>query len=117
MVDPILGLPELLEGDSLGYRRQNERDLILARLGVDCRIASAALTAPPGSVTRGGAWIVAGSGTGQWAGKAANTIAVALSDNPTSVAGWFFYVPQLGHRVWIIGTGQRFWDGSTWASY
>lgn len=119
MADPILGLPELLNGDPLGYIRQNNRNLVMARLAVDPRITANNLSAPPGSVVRGFAWILSATGTGLWAGQAANTIALALDANPTSVDGWFFYVPHEGLRVWVLTgspTGHLVWNGSAWAA-
>lgn len=117
--DPILGLRELTEGDSLGYLRQNDRNLVTARLGVDRRVVSNSLATPPGSVTRGQAWILSGSGTGNWAGQAAGTVAVALSDNPASPAGWFFYVPWTGLELYLLAgspTGWVQWNGSAWVA-
>ncbi|MBL8756335.1 MAG: DUF2793 domain-containing protein [Planctomycetes bacterium] len=119
MADPVLGLAELLEGDALGYLRQNDRNLIVARLAIDCRIASNNLTAPP-SAARGNAYILGGAGTGLWSGKAAGTIALALSDNPTSASGWYFYTPQQGHRAWLMAgtapTGHIVFDGTNWVA-
>lgn len=120
MADPILGLTELIEGDSLGYLSQNNRNLVVARLGIDCRIAANNIATPPGSVARGATWILSASGSGQWAGQAAGTIAIALSDNPTSAAGWFFYTPQAGHRAWLLAgtapTGHIVFNGSAWVA-
>ena len=119
MADPILGLAELIEGDALGYLRQNDRNLIVARLAIDCRIAANNIATPPGTVGRGNAWILSASGSGLWTGHAANTIAVALSDNPSSATGWFFYTPQAGHRVWVMSgspTGHLVWNGSSWVA-
>lgn len=119
MADPVLSMPELGEGDPLGYLRQNDRNVVLARLGVDCRISSNTLTAPPGSVGRSQAWILSGAGTGQWAGKAAGTIAIALANNPVSAAAWFFYTPWTGMEVYLLAgspTGWVQWNGSAWVA-
>lgn len=119
MADPVLNLPELLEADPLGYLRQNDRNLIMARLAFDCRIAANNLSAPPGSVSRGVAWILSAAGTGLWAGQAANTIALALSDNPVSAAGWYFWVPHEGTRVWVLAgspTGHLVFNGTSYVA-
>jgi hypothetical protein len=115
MVD-ILGRPELIEGDADGYRKQNIANALTQRGIRDNRVVSASLSAPPGSVGKWQSWILAGSGTGLWSGQAANTIAIALSDNPSSAAGWFFYVPQAGLRMWVIGTGEVLFNGSAWVA-
>ena len=120
MADPILNLSELLEGDSKGYLRQNDRNLIVARLAVDPRIVANNLSTPPGSVARGEAWIISGTATGLWAGNAAKTVAIALVANPSSAAGWFFYVPHHGLRLWILagsGTlGHVVYDGANYVA-
>lgn len=119
-MDPILGLRELTEGDSLGYLRQNERDLIVARLSVDRRISTDAYTAPPGSVGRSQAWIIGtGGGTGHWAGQPAGTIAIARDNAPTSVAGWYFYAPWTGMEVYLMTgsiSGWVQWNGTAWVA-
>jgi hypothetical protein len=119
MADPVLGLTELLEGDSLGYLRQNDRNLIMVRLAVDPRVQTDALTAPPGTVTRSHMWLLLGAGTGQWAGHGANTLCVALAANPTSARGWFFYPATPGMRIWGTSgtnTGHRVFDGTNWVA-
>lgn len=119
MADPVLGLPDLLEGDSIGWLRQNRINMVLARLAVDPRIVNNTLTAPPGSVLPSQAWILSGAGTGQWAGKTAGTIALALSGNPASAAGWYFYPPWTGMEVYLLGgspTGWVQWNGSAWVA-
>jgi hypothetical protein len=117
MTDIILGLPVLQGNDSPDVVWQNRRNLVMARLAVDPRIADNSLSAPPVSVQEGHAYIISGTATGLWAGQAANTVAVALSTDPTSVDGWFFYPPTAGLRVWIVAgspTGHRVWSGSSW---
>jgi len=113
MADPILNLSELLEGDSKGYLRQNDRNLIVARLAVDPRIVANNLSTPPGSVARGEAWIISGTATGLWAGNAAKTVAIALVANPSSAAGWFSTF-----RTTACGSGSSLGPGrsGTWST-
>lgn len=119
MVTPLLSLREIQEGDPLGHIAANTSIALLEFFALGAKIANDTLTTPPGTVTRSQAWILGGTGTGNWAGQAANTIAVALSDNPASPRGWYFCTPQLGTTVWIVAgslTGHRVWNGSTWAA-
>jgi hypothetical protein len=120
MADPVYGMRELNEGDVLGYLIANQRLNVLARAPGDVRVASVSLSAPPGSVARLGQWIIAGTATGQWAGHPANTIAIAMSENPTSALGWVFVTPQAGMIVWLIGAtaGQelRIFNGTAWVT-
>jgi hypothetical protein len=119
MADPILSMSELLEGDPTGHLRQNDRNLVMARLAVLPTVTSDALTTPPGSVARGEMFILGGAGTGDWAGRAVDTVAIALSADPSTSRGWFFLTPGTGLRVWILAgtdTGHRVWDGAAWAA-
>lgn len=119
MATPFLGLREIQEGDPVGHLTVNQTIAILEFFAVGAPITNDTLTAPPGSVGRSQAWILGGAGTSAWAGQAANTIAIALSDNPVSASGWFFFVPVAGTRVWILAgtlTGHRVWNGSAWAA-
>lgn len=118
MADPILGLPELSDGNPLNVTDQNARNLFMARFGVDIRVAANNLSAPP-TAARGQAWIISGTATGLWAGHAALTIALALSDSPTSVSGWFFYTPHEGFRVWVLAgspTGHLVFNGTSFVA-
>jgi hypothetical protein len=119
MADPVLGMPELVPGDPNGAIRQNQINMVLARFGVQPTIAANNLTAPPGSVGKGQAWILAGAGSGQWAGRAIHTVAIALSDSPTSANGWLFYTPLAGFRVWVVAgspTGHLVFNGTSWVA-
>jgi len=118
MTDPILGLTELLEGDSKGYLRQNDRNLIVAALLMGT-VQSNALSAPPGTETRGQVYVVSGTASGLWTGQAANTVAIALADTPTSALGWFYLAPPTGMRLWVLAgspTGHVVWNGSSFAA-
>jgi hypothetical protein len=118
MADPILNMLEIGQGDSLGYLRQNDRNLIMARL-IAKEMESDSLSTPPSTTLRGKGYIVASSGTGNWAGAAANDIAICLSDTPTTSSGWIFITPSRGMTVWIlVGTnpGHRVFDGTDWST-
>ena len=77
------------------------------------RVLDKDLAAPPGSPANGAAYIVAGSPTGAWAGKA-NQIAYWL----TSAGAWSFLVPGPNDR-WIVRVSDENldyrWNGTAWA--
>lgn len=68
------------------------------------------LTAPPGSPAEGDIYIVAASGTGDWAGedgKLAHYVGGA----------WAFYAPAEGWRVWLKDEGvEARYTGSAWVA-
>jgi hypothetical protein len=67
------------------------------------------LSTPPGSPALGDAYIVAGSPTGAWSGKATQ-IAVAIT------GGWMFYAPAAGFQSWVADEAVRYvFNGSAWA--
>lgn len=109
---------EIGQGDSLGYLRQNDRNLIMARL-IAKEMEADNLSTPPASTYRGKGYIVASAGTGTWSGAAANDIAICLSDSPTSSSGWIFITPSRGMTAWIlVGTnpGHRVFNGTDWST-
>ncbi|MFY9345587.1 MAG: DUF2793 domain-containing protein [Planctomycetota bacterium] len=117
MADPILNLPELNEGDPLGYIRQNNRNLVSDWFAAGGKVTANNIAGPPGTVNRGEVWILSGSGTGQWAGYAVNTLVFALSDQPASAAGWHFLTPRYGMLVAVVAgspTGRLWWNGTAW---
>ena len=120
-VDPILGLNTLTEGDSLGYLRQNDYNLINSFFAVKPEIIDDSLldSVAAGVVVRGAAYILSGVGTTLWAGYNAGDIAIALSATPASASGWFFLTPSRGTRVWITGgsaLGHAVWNGTAWVA-
>lgn len=80
------------------------------------RVIDHTLATPPGSPANGDRYIVAGSPTGAWSGKA-NQIAVWTTDNPVTPSGlWEFYAPAAG---WVFFSGtanlQLVYTGSAWS--
>lgn len=116
MVTPYLGLDEIEQSDPLASLYANTS--ILVQEWQDApRVESDALTAPPVSVSRGQAWILGGTGTGDWSSFAANDLVIALDDNPTK-RGWHGWSPREGQRVYVIAgtnTGHRVWNGTSYA--
>lgn len=115
----LYGLPDLQGTDSVDVVHQNTINLVLLWMAGGGLITSSALSAPPGSEVKGMAWIISGTATGHWAGHAANTIAIANSDLPSSAAGWVFLTPRTGQQVHVLAgasTGNLFWNGSSYAA-
>ena len=66
------------------------------------------LATPPGSPTAGDVYIVAGSPTGAWSGKAGY---VAYYDQ-----AWKFILPKEGMQLWVRDEDRFYvWNGSAWA--
>lgn len=132
MADPILGMRELVEGDSLGYLSQNDRNLVMARLmaprialgddasGVDD--PGVTTTGQPSGITvaRGDLFIVSATPTaaGVFDGQASK-IAIAMSATPQAAGGYTFITAQAGMRVQADnGTTvtNYIYDGTSWVS-
>lgn len=68
------------------------------------------LTTPPGSPSDGDAYIVAATGTGDWASKD-NHVAVYITDR------WHFISPEEGNEVYLQDENVAvFWSGSAWVA-
>lgn len=66
-----------------------------------------AINTPPGSPANGDSYIVGGSPTGAWTGKA-NNLAYYYG-------GWYFIVPKEGLSVWVNDEDIFYtWSGSAW---
>lgn len=83
---------------------------------LDCltqaNVISRTLTAPPGSPTDGAAYIVAASPTGAWSGQAGK-----IARWYAAGAGWEFYTPRTGWRVWSAADGADYrYNGTTWVA-
>ena len=116
----ILGTPELQGTDSADVVVQNIQNLLFEALAIRRTVANDSLSAPPGSgILRGTVYIIAGTATGAWAGQPAGTVAVALSQQPTSAAGWFFYTPTSpGISLYVAepSPANKVWSGSAWVA-
>lgn len=102
MADPALGLQELLQGDPSAYIRQNNRNLVVARMLAPVLETASPQTSVP-SADRGDMFLVGSPSTTYsgtvWDGAAVDDIAIALSDNPSSAEGWAIITPVKGMRV------------------
>ena len=117
MADPVLGLPELLQGDPSAYIRQNNRNLVDARLAGPLLAATAAQNTVPTPVVAGEMYLV-GVGTfttTTWAGVAEDDLAIALSNDPVSGEGWAFITPIKG-MTYHDGTDAKMWTGADWTT-
>ena len=112
MLDPILSLSELVSGDSDSYIRQNERNLVSARLHGPELKQTAVVAADPTALTsvlKGDLFMVTSTpgttfdGT-MWNGVLANSLVVALGDAPTSALGWALIPPVRGMTVMNAGS-------------
>jgi hypothetical protein len=66
-----------------------------------------AINTPPGSPANGDSYIVGGSPTGAWAGKA-NNLAYYYG-------GWYFIVPKEGLSLWVNDEDIFYtWNGTSW---
>ena len=111
MTTPKLALPELSTSQAGKELTHNQALAILDQLA-QASVLDKDLATPPGSPANGAAYIVAGSPTGAWSGKAGQ-IAFWL----TSVGAWTFLVPAAGWSVWVTDEAVRYqYSGSAWAT-
>ncbi|MHA3914567.1 DUF2793 domain-containing protein [Halovulum sp. GXIMD14793] len=101
------GLPLMQAAQAQKHVTVNEA---LARLDAmaQLRVVSSALTTPPGGAVDGAAYVVAGGGSGDWAGHGGE---IAIWVN----GGWAFISPKLGWRLWDEAAGvTAMFDGQGW---
>lgn len=73
------------------------------------------LTSPPGSPANGDRYIVGASATGAWATHD-GAIARYQTSDVEAGAGWEFFAPKEGWRVWVDDEDQVYtYTGSAWA--
>ena len=102
-----LSLPFIQPGQAQKHVTHNEGLRILDTL-VQLTVLDATLSDPPGAPVAGDRFIVAGSPTGDWAGKAD---AVAVWDENA----WVFFVPVAGWSAWDQAAGLALvFDGTGW---
>ena len=92
----------------------NESQLIWDSINC-CEVVDDNLTTPPGGLTgsdQGKVWILAGAGTGAWAGFAADSFAIYL------YGGWLNKTPSKGQLVRNNeGAGSWLkWNGTSWTT-
>jgi len=97
-ITPRLSFPYILQSQSQKETTHNE-SLIFLDAFVQTAVESAALTAPPTTLTSGALYIVADSATGDWEGYDGDLAQYIGST-------WVFYIPFAGMRVWDKATPQ-----------
>ena len=104
---PTLSLPYIQPAQAQKHVTHNEALRILDAV-TQLSVISLDLTTPPAQVAEGDRYIVADAATGPWAGQEQN---VAVFVDST----WQFFVPVLGWRADISGTGEEVrFDGTDW---
>lgn len=102
-----LALPLLAAGQAAKELVHNEA-LLRLDLAVQSVVESADLHAPPGSPTAGQCWIVATTGSSDWAGQ--DGAIAGWTDN-----GWRFVRPAPGWRAWVADREHAMrYDGAGW---
>lgn len=110
MTTPVLGLPEVTDGQASQGAIHNEalRELMAKTV----RVLSRTTTAEPGSPADGDAYILPSGFSGaSWGGSAVNRIAHYIG------GVWQFYTPAEGWRVWVNNENITVaYDGSAWVT-
>lgn len=110
MTTPVLGLPEVTDGQASQGAIHNEalRELMAKTV----RVLSRTTTAEPGSPADGDAYILPSGFSGaSWGGSAVNRIAHFIG------GVWQFYAPAEGWRVWVNDENITVaYDGSAWVT-
>ncbi len=108
MTDTVhLGLPFIEGSQAQKHVTHNEALRILDSV-VHIGVLDDALTAPPPSPSEGDRYIVPGSATGAWAGRAA---ALAVCEDGV----WRFFAPSPGWCAWSAASGALLvYDGAAW---
>lgn len=109
MTTPVLGLPEVTDGQASQGAIHNEalRELMAKTV----RVLSRTTAGEPGSPADGDAYILPSGFSGaSWGGSAVNRIAHFIG------GVWQFYTPAEGWRVWVNDENiQVVYDGSIWS--
>ncbi|HEY8565735.1 MAG TPA: DUF2793 domain-containing protein [Beijerinckiaceae bacterium] len=104
---PALGLPLIAAQQAQKHVTHNEALLALDALVQLC-VLDRDLAAPPGTGADGDRYIVAGLGTGAWAGQGGK-VAVRLD------GAWRFFAPLKGWLAYLADEGALVaWNGTAW---
>jgi hypothetical protein len=107
------GSPEYAEGQALPESTGNEQTRRTEAGACHFPVVDKDLTAPPGSCADGANYIIAGSPTGLWSGKAGQ-IATAVGTNAGS--GWYYHTPIEGFTAYVQDENARYlYGGASWA--
>lgn len=106
------GAPELVSAQALPEATVNEQARHTEAGACHFPVADKDLAAPPVACADGVNYIIAGSPTGLWSGKAGQ-IATAVGTNAAS--GWLFHVPIEGFTAYVHDENARYlYGGSSW---
>ncbi len=109
------GAPELASAQATPETTVNEQIRHTEAGACFFPIVDKDLTAPPGSCADGASYIIGGSPTGLWSGKA-DQIATAVGTNAGS--GWLYHAELEGLFAYIQDENALYWNnGSAWAAY
>jgi hypothetical protein len=107
------GAPELTSGQAVPETTVNEQIRRTEAGACHFPVVDKDLTAPPGSCSDGANYIIAGSPTGLWSGKAGQ-VATAVGANAAS--GWYYHTPIEGFTAYAQDENAAYYyDGSAWA--
>lgn len=106
---PILALPYILPAQAQKHVTHNEALLILD-VAVQLAVLSRSETSAPASPALGDRYLVAATGTGDWAGQDNN---IALWNGSI----WTFHTPVLGWRAYVFQDSTTLlFDGTGWVA-
>ncbi|MEZ5841439.1 MAG: DUF2793 domain-containing protein [Hyphomicrobiales bacterium] len=111
MSDPTatarLGLPLIQPAEAQKHISHNEA-IVALDTAAQLSVLARGLAEPPAEPEVGNAWIVAGGGTGDWAG---NDGKVAVLEE----TGWRFHAARAGWRAWVSDEARLVvFDGAVW---
>jgi hypothetical protein len=111
MTTPRLGAPELTSGQAIPETTVNEIARTIEQGAGYFIVKDKDTLTPPGSPTAGDAYIIAGTGTGEWASQDQK---IAFRFNSTA---WNFITPIEGTLAWVQDEDEFYrYSGSAWAS-
>ncbi len=106
-----LGLPLIAAAQAQKHVTHNQALALLDVFAGILPALSRSLTAPAGGESDGALYVLAGAGTGDWAGFAANSIAFMLD------GGWRTITPTTGMVASLASESGKivYWSGTAWA--